>query len=138
VTGDDRRGVQGVGGVESGEPLVDPGHTTGLCQVRVNAVVDDVTRDEQAHFGHMQHRRRVGVGVTDFHREEADAFDLEAASSTMVTSTSPTGSCPGNTRSQKSARNPHRSVRVISSAVPSVARTVTPGNLCANGIAPNQ
>ena len=77
MTGDDRCGVQCFGGVEGGEPLVDPADTTGFGQVQVHAVVDDVACHEQTHFGNVQHRRRVGVGVTDLDWNERDTVRLE-------------------------------------------------------------
>ena len=80
VTRDNRYGIEGFGGVEGGEPLVEPTDTTGFCQVQVHAIVDNVARDEQAHVGDMQHRRRVGVGVTDLDRNERDAVELEIRS----------------------------------------------------------
>ena len=43
----------------------------------VHAVVNDVARDEQTHLRHMQHRRRVGIGVTDLDRGKRDAVELE-------------------------------------------------------------
>ena len=44
----------------------------------MHAVVDDVSCDEQAHFGYVQHRGVVGVGVTDLDGNERDAVELEA------------------------------------------------------------
>ena len=45
----------------------------------MHPVVDDVACDEQTHFGHMQHRGRVGVGVTDLDWNERDTVELETA-----------------------------------------------------------
>jgi len=97
VTRNHCRGVQGLGGVEGREPLVDSVGATGFRQVLVYPVVDDVARDEQAHLGHMEHRRVVGICVADFDRNEGDPLEFEASLVDDVTSTSPTGSCPGNT-----------------------------------------
>ena len=63
----------------------------------------------------------VGVGVTDLDRNERDAIELETALVDDGHVSSPTGTCPGNTRSQNSARNCGSFCACISSAVPSVA-----------------
>ena len=57
---------------------VDSFGATGFRQVLVHPVVDDVARDEQAHLGHMQHRRVVGVCVADFDRNKGNPLEFEA------------------------------------------------------------
>jgi hypothetical protein len=86
----------------------------------------------------MQHRRRIGVGMTDLDRKERGTIEVETALIDDDYVHIAGGKLPRNTRSQNSARNFRSFCTSMSLAVPSVARTVTPVNLCGKGIAPNQ
>ena len=77
MTGDDRCGAEGFGDVEGGKPLVDSRHTAGFRQVRVDAVIDGVAGNQQSGLRHVQDRRRVGVCVAHFDRQEPNSLQLE-------------------------------------------------------------
>ena len=77
MAGDNRDGFERLGDVKGGEPLVDTRDATGFRQIEVHAVVDDVAGHQQTDLGRMQHRRRVGIGVTHFNRQQASTLELE-------------------------------------------------------------
>jgi len=79
VAGDDRISTEGIRNLKSGKPVVDTRNTAGFCQIQMHAVVDDVARYEQPDFGHMQHCRRVGIGVADLHWQKGNTLKLKSA-----------------------------------------------------------
>src|SRR5262249_6321841 len=79
MTGDHHSRIEGLDFIERGEPL-ESCFLVALSQIRMRVVIDSIPRYHQTHRRHMQSGCMRGIGMAEFHHEQAFSFQVESVS----------------------------------------------------------